>query len=338
MPQQTSTNRTRQKIDICSFGQTYIKQQIQILYEKGSKIHHTSDIEHLHKSRVATRKLRSGLDVFHQCITSDKYEIWYSEVKRATKVLGKVRDLDVQIDFLNSFLKSMDRPRYDDGIKRLILRLKQSRIRRQTKIEMAMDDLRTGDFFRSFKGRAKYQFSEVKPRVSKLSENIFDKIYTLVKECIDHSFELDRAIYLESNIEELHELRKRNKKLRYTLEIFSPLLGDDMRLHIEKVTELHDLMGDIHDSDVWIDLIPNFIEEEKARTKEYFGNIVPFKIIKPGLDFLLRNRKRVRTEDYEKFIRLWSLLKEEKFWTNILESIINAKKESIGMGLNVSPI
>ncbi len=326
------------KIDICSFGQTYIRQQIQILHQKGSKIHHTGDIEHLHKSRVATRKLRSGLDVFHQCITSDKYEVWYSEVKRATKILGKVRDIDVQIDFLKSFLKTMDKPRYEDGIKRLILRLKQSRIKRQNKIDRAMDDLRAGDFFRSFKGRSKYQFSEVKPRGSKLSENIFDKIYALVKECIDHSFELDRAVYMETNIEELHELRKRNKKLRYTLEIFSPLFGDVMRTHLEEVTELHDLMGDIHDSDVWIDLIPNFIEEEKTRTKEYFGNIIPFKIIKPGLDFLLRNRKRVRTEDYAKFINLWSTLKEESFWDNILETIHQTKKESIGVGFNVSPI
>jgi CHAD domain-containing protein len=287
---------------------------------------------------VATRKLRSGLDVFHHCITPEKYGIWYFEVKRATKILGKVRDLDVQIDFLTKFLKELNKPRYEDGINRLKLRLKQQRIKRQAKIENAMEELQKSDLFGSFRGRAKYQMTEIRPGNSHISANIFDKIYINVNECIANSMELDAAIYFPDRIEELHELRKRNKKLRYTLEIFSPLFGTEMRDHINKITVIHDLAGLIHDSDVWIDFIPKFIEAEKLRTKEYFGNIIPFKMIKPGLDYLLRNRKRVRDEDYEKFIAIWSELKKENFWNKILETIDNSKKESIGSGINVSPL
>ncbi len=53
----------------------------------------------------------------------------------------------------------------------------------------------------------------------------------------------------------LHNLRISAKRLRYTLELFSPVFREEGKRQIERVKQLQELLGTVHDLDVRIALI-----------------------------------------------------------------------------------
>ena len=56
-------------------------------------------------------------------------------------------------------------------------------------------------------------------------------------------------------VEELHALRISAKRLRYTLELFRAAFGEVGEQQIERVREIQELLGQLHDHDVRIALI-----------------------------------------------------------------------------------
>jgi len=54
------------------------------------------DPEELHDMRVATRRLRATMLVFHACFPGYTFAFLYRRVSDLTKALGSVRDMDVQ--------------------------------------------------------------------------------------------------------------------------------------------------------------------------------------------------------------------------------------------------
>jgi len=57
------------------------------------------------------------------------------------------------------------------------------------------------------------------------------------------------------NVEELHELRKRFRKLRYSVEICAPVLGGRMKRVESMFKKVTELLGGIHDADMSVALI-----------------------------------------------------------------------------------
>jgi CHAD domain-containing protein len=85
-----------------------------------------SDIEELHSMRVATRRLRAALEVYESCFPRRRHRRLLRLVKDTADALSEARDLDVQIDFLETFARGVpaaDRP----GIESLVARLRRER-------------------------------------------------------------------------------------------------------------------------------------------------------------------------------------------------------------------
>jgi CHAD domain-containing protein len=61
------------------------------------------DIEALHDTRVATRRLRAALEVFEPCFPHGAFRRVLAEVKQLADSLGERRDLDVQIEWLERY-------------------------------------------------------------------------------------------------------------------------------------------------------------------------------------------------------------------------------------------
>lgn len=75
--------------------------------------------EGVHKTRVATRRLRAALEIFGPALPSKRLEKALSEVKLLADALGERRDLDVQIELLESVRDQAgrgERPAIDDLI------------------------------------------------------------------------------------------------------------------------------------------------------------------------------------------------------------------------------
>lgn len=62
------------------------------------------DIEYIHRSRVATRRIRAAFPLFSDCLPEDSRKKWEKHIRKLTRSLGEARDLDVQIEFVRAFL------------------------------------------------------------------------------------------------------------------------------------------------------------------------------------------------------------------------------------------
>ena len=102
-----------------------------------------------------------------------------------------------------------------------------------------------------------------------------------------------------------HEMRIAAKRLRYTLETFSGLFSDKLKSEITVVKKIQEILGDIHDCDVWVDYLPVFLEEEKNLSINYSGNIRLFDLIEPGILNLKYDRSTNRDLLFQKFVETY---------------------------------
>ncbi|MDD1701872.1 MAG: CHAD domain-containing protein, partial [Methanoregula sp.] len=65
------------------------------------------DPEHLHRMRVASRRLRAALPLVLVGNKGDEHRAWVRQIKKITRALGAARDADVQIAFLKKYRKSL---------------------------------------------------------------------------------------------------------------------------------------------------------------------------------------------------------------------------------------
>jgi hypothetical protein len=92
--------------------------------------------------------------------------------------------------------------------------------------------------------------------------------------------------------------------------------------------EIQDQLGSYHDNDVWENWLPKFIDQERARIEEYFGNAGPLKRLLPGLHYLMEDRKRAKAAAYEAFALNWQTLRDERVWDHLRE-LIHAPLEAV---------
>ena len=62
------------------------------------------------------------------------------------------------------------------------------------------------------------------------------------------------------SVERLHRLRIAAKGLRYTLEFFEDMIGEDAKTMVEELKNFQDHLGNLHDAVVAIDLLGSFLE------------------------------------------------------------------------------
>ena len=120
-----------------------------------------------------------------------------------------------------------------------------------------------------------------------------------------------------------HEMRIAAKHLRYTLEICNKMYDDKLTPYIKKIKTLQTLLGDLHDCDVWIEVIPHFLEKEKELALAYFGNDTFLSVICPGALFLLENREEERIRIHEKCVSLWNELIQDCVFDTLLKNLDN---------------
>jgi len=73
------------------------------LFARHHEVLALDDIEALHDTRVATRRLRAALELFEPCFPRHSFRRALVEVKRLADALGERRDRDVQIDWLEHY-------------------------------------------------------------------------------------------------------------------------------------------------------------------------------------------------------------------------------------------
>ncbi|HEY4721418.1 MAG TPA: CHAD domain-containing protein, partial [Anaerolineae bacterium] len=139
-------------------------------------------------------------------------------------------------------------------------------------------------------------------------------------------------VHQPDRVTELHAMRIAAKRLRYTMEVFASLYEDNLKESLKAVKDAQEILGDIHDCDVWVQYLPQFLEEERARTLEYFGHARGAQRFTPGIVLLQENRQQVRNQRYEDFVKFWERSQDKNVWNSLRETMQMQVVEVIELG------
>lgn len=379
------------------------------------------DIEYVHRMRVATRRIRAALPLFRTCHSKKEYRCWRGEIRSITRALGEARDADVQVDFLQKYLRDLypqepgvttplfaleagtarerpgegtlpavpsepagfvpaQEPRtlrdhvriiftgtrvrikrirerskrseqkpqeagiaipfipqgspqiYRPGLECIILRLQQKRMALQPGVIEALDRFVEADVAKDMEDCFRRVVVEAQLRHTDMhSRTAYEQAFFHISLNIEEVFSYERWVPQKDQIEKHHAMRIAAKRLRYTMESYSGLYDGLMKAHIKAIKQLQDILGEMHDCDVWVDFLPEFLAAEKERSIEYFGHPEFFRMIEPGINHLREDRKKQRGDLWESLVRYWGQLKQEGFWDD-LRATISAPLQGLYQG------
>jgi CHAD domain-containing protein len=116
-----------------------------------------------------------------------------------------------------------------------------------------------------------------------------------------------------ARVSELHDMRIAAKRLRYTMEIFAPCFPDaEFAPLYEIVKSVQEQIGDIHDCDVRVPLLQQFLSQHAHRRAE----------IRIGIEKAVAAELAKRQQLYEKFRRFWNKLDNRKFHSEFLQLLV----------------
>lgn len=304
------------------YGAKIIYEHISAMQAELEGVLSSEDIEFVHRMRVASRRLRSSLGIFRDCFPKKDHKQYTKDIRAVTRSLGAARDLDVQIELLEKLKPKFADPRLSPGVNRLELRLKQQRQEAQNQVIKAMKTLGEDETLRNL-ARWAAPWLEKAEDIYLYSPALYELAFSSIKKQLQDMLSYDEAVRVETNVAELHAMRISAKHLRYTMEIFDSLYGDEIKPFINQTKKIQDLLGSIHDSDVWMAMIPTFIKEEEQRILTYFGHNRPLRRLLPGLKSFAANRGMSRAEDYQSFLVIWDKSLQDDIWSK-LDELINA--------------
>jgi CHAD domain-containing protein len=211
------------------------------------------DTEFLHDLRVAVRRTRSILKLVGDVLPANMAERFRPEFKWLGDLTTPVRDLDVyllELDNLAARLTSAD-PRDLDPFRSFLVRHRAVERRRLVR------GLRSQRF-----QQVMSDWREALAQVT-ADANGGPAAAVLARKRIDRTFRAvvrrGKRITADSPSEQVHELRKRCKELRYLLEIFRPLCADaPYRPLIKELKALQDTLGDFQDGEVQREAVREF--------------------------------------------------------------------------------
>ena len=314
----------------------YIGGQLKKLSHEIEGARQAKDIEFVHQARVASRRIRAALGVFENCFDAKRVKKWRKEIKRLTKGLGLARDADVQIEFLKNVISELDKKEntLHPGVERLLLRTQQSRQKLQVKVIKTIDKLKSKEVLADIHSALeKIMFCLRHENPGVKSEYVFRATSEHIHSKLQELLSYQDCLKNPSDKQGHHQMRIAAKRLRYTMEICEePYNG---RLHdiIEVVKKLQTLLGDLHDCDVWVGHIEQFMEEELQRTREYFGYDKPYYLLLPGLEYLQQHRRQKRQQLFEEFVVYWKKLCDKKIW----DKLISKLQEPLTSPTNIKP-
>jgi putative phosphoesterase len=309
----------------CKFGCETVLKQLDAFEDQIDGVIKSSDIEYVHKMRVASRRTRAALPLFRSCFPQKDFKRWQREIKKVTRLLADARDLDVQIAFVEQYEQNLKPATEKTGVNLLLKHHKDQRKSVQSSVVNGLEKLMATGVLRDVR---KFCDQTVKQANATFDpKKVLEKAHWHISFRLDDFLAMEKYVYLEKEILKHHEMRIYAKKLRYTMEHFAPLYPNKLTEEIETVKAFQDVLGEMHDCDVRIDYIPKFIEETKAKIQSKKNRKVDTaKIEQELLNFLTYTRQK-RKENYSQFVHLWEENQKKGFFVQL--------RKTTSVGLNM---
>jgi triphosphatase len=264
-----------------------------------------TDIEALHDMRVATRRQRAIFRIVAPFFTRTAVRPFRDELRTLAGHLGAVRDLDVLIEEAEDY-----QPSSGGAPEALEPVLDEWRTRRSAARAELLAYL-NGDEYRAFTERYMVFLSSTGVGVKEAAPGDSPQP-TLVRHILPAKIwshygkvRAYETVLAKASIETLHALRIEGKRLRYLLEFFSEVLGPGHVEAIETLIALQDHLGELHDADVTVGLLRDFLTR---RAQPPFNPMVAGSVDR----YLKTKRARVRALQ-RTFKRPWRQLTRKRY-------------------------
>jgi CHAD domain-containing protein len=325
---------------LCWYGMQKLPALLDAFTGEIDGVKEAQDIEYIHRMRVASRRLRAALPLFAVCFPDKQYRKWMKEITNITRALGEARDADVQITFLVKTLKKIQK---DSGLPKkntpenqqsmvpaigfLYPALQKKRNILQKRVLSAVSGLEKSRIIDEMQsvfttlGR-ELEANRKKPGIQGISPVAALRIGKRLSTFLSY----EPWVFHPEAVAEHHATRIAAKKLRYTMEIYGAVYRNNLAKPLSRVKKIQEILGDIHDCDVWIDQITSLLLRERTLLRSSKDSKRPDTTTLSSLRVLLRNREGERTRCYRQFVRHWQALARDRLWDEFRASLDTGRK------------
>ncbi len=269
----------------------------------------------VHDMRVASRRLREVLLVFKEWLEPVIFQELDQYGRGVTKALGAVRNADVALQFFRALRRELHDDVERRAVRRFVDRIARVRLKRRETMMEAIEDLYLKRLSRDIE--AFVTVPEVGAGDSR--KTLGSLALPLIRMRMKQAFAYEEVVGDEAKIEELHRMRIKFKKTRYALEVFEPVFDIQYKKVYKRLVKYQDLLGQVHDLDVFIADIDKMIENLRVKNR------------RPKIRAALEKgvRKKLERMRHESFVSFRSYLDE-----NHLDILYQACLESLQHGKN----
>jgi CHAD domain-containing protein len=253
------------------------------------------DIEHVHKARVATRRLRSDLRTFRPLLDADWDRQIRNDLRSVASALGEVRDADVLMARLRGQIDSLEGPEAA-AASALLAQLGSERELANARLLGVLD----GEPYVLLLDRL--VAAAANPPMAHLDAGGLPASRTLPGLVAKPWRRLRRwvaGLGDEPADDALHEVRKRAKQLRYASEAAAPVKGRPAVKLAGAAEDLQEVLGEFHDAVV-----------AGAWLREHGGNADGSTALAAGR--LLEREERRRAMQRSAWPKAWKRLESKK--------------------------
>jgi CHAD domain-containing protein len=265
------------------------------LIEQDPGVRLGDDIEHVHKARVATRRLRSDLRTFRPLLDPAWDRRVRNDLRSVASALGEVRDADVLMEELRGQIESLEGSEAA-AARALLAHLGSERERANGRLLVVLD----GEPYALLLDRL--VAAAANPPMADLVAGGLPASRTLPGLVAKPWKRLRRWVVGlgdDPADDALHEVRKRAKQLRYASEAAAPVRGRPAVKLAGAAENLQEVLGDFHDAVVaasWL--------------REHGGNAGGSTALAAGR--LVEREERRRATQRSAWPKAWKQLKSKK--------------------------
>jgi putative phosphoesterase len=315
---QSNPKRCQVDPSFCKFGSETILNLLSVFVNQLDGVIEDKDSECVHKTRVASRRLRAALPVFKSCFQRKDYKQWRREIKKVTRLLADSRDLDVQIEFIQQYVEKLGSLVEKACLEILLQNHKNMRCNIQPSLVSGIRKLRESYILEDIVAICQHVIS-IQSTATFDKTMILEKAQWNITSGILNFLSMEEYVHKENEKQKHHETRIFAKKLRYTMEIFATMYKNGLKKEIDDIRKFQDTLGEMHDCDVWIDYIPKFIFEARTNPRVITSGTIE------DLEHALLNFqtfiKDKRKTCYTQFVRHWEENKKDNFFQQLIDTI-----------------
>lgn len=275
-----------------------------------------SDIEGVHATRVATRRLRSAIRDFLPLLKKRPLRKVREKFKEIADALGAVRDQDVAILALEHLQSAAEIDQIGEPIKEGIEKMLEERRALRETARMNLIQTLDSDSLEKLQENFTAALDKAvrknkRTRVVSFNEAGREAVAASLRDLRD----LGASVYKPFNVEKLHEMRIAAKRLRYAVELFTACWGERVAPFAAEIAEMQTFLGEVHDCDVWIENLGRRLSDK--------GNGAANQNEHPVAVWLLSKFVKNRTKNYRAALELWSEWEANDF-TERMRAIIQS--------------